>query len=360
MNKITTILALFISFLATSCLKEDDVAVEIPPLSGTSLAPEVGGGTQPNQVWVDLSDADMKVTHRNKWDLGFYTGDEFYVILNNSIMMAAGAILSTDIDAVNATDFASIKNIIDPGAGFPGTYIDNIKGDYFPNGTAINSISANPDDNFVYLLKLGYKTYEGDIPAYSTYTAGDQRGYKKIRILRNGENSYKVQLADLNATTHQEFIITKDPDYHFTFFSIDTNQIVDVQPKKKDWDLCFTVWNNIIEGHGTYIYPDFVITNRQSGVGAYIITTDALTLESDYNNFSLADVNESLFDYSDHRVIGGNWRSTVSGTTSTPKIFTDCFFVIRDAEGVYFKLRFLSMLNENNERGYPIFEYDPL
>src|SRR5690606_33370220 len=126
MNKITTILEFTLSFLATSCLKEDDGAIEIPPLSGTTLAPEVGGGTQLNQVWVDLSEMDMKATHRTKCDLGFYSGDEFYVILNISIMMAAGAVLSTDIDGLNESDFASIKNIIDPGAGYPGTYIDDI------------------------------------------------------------------------------------------------------------------------------------------------------------------------------------------------------------------------------------------
>ena len=91
-----------------------------------------------------------------------------------------------------------------------------------------------------------------------------------------------------------------------------------------------------------------------------MITTDPLTLETEYNNFKLEDVDPSLFDYSDHRVIGGTWRSTVSGTSSSPIIFTDRFYVVRDTEGNYFKLRFISMLNENNERGYPIFEYNSL
>lgn len=360
MHKSISIFAVSLAFFATSCLKEDDGIISVPPLEGTTMSPEVGGAAQPYQVWIDLSNQDQVQNHRNDWDLGFYSGDEFHVILNNSIMMAAGSIESTNIDAVNETNFTNLLSILSPGAGFPGDYIDDVNGDYVHNGTAIKSISANAADNKVYLLKMGYKPYEGTIPEYAAYTAGDSRGYKKIRILRNGENSYKIQYADLNATTHQEAIISKDSDYHYTFFSIENNQTIKIQPTKENWDFYFTVWNNVIEGHGTYIYPDFVINNKMSGVGSYYITTSPLTLEADFNSFSMAQVDESLFNYEDQRAIGGTWRSTVSGTTSTPIIQTDRFYVLKDAEGVYFKLRFLSMLNENNERGYPIFEYDPL
>src|SRR5690606_5080258 len=99
---------------------------------------------------------------------------------------------------------------------------------------------------------------------------------------------------------------------------------------------------------------------KLAGVGSYYIVTDPLTLEEDYNNFSLADVDDSLFDFEDQRAIGGTWRSTVSGTSSNPNVYGDRFYIIKDAEGLVFKLRFLRMLGENNERGYPEFEYEPL
>ena len=360
MNKIVFLLLVSISIVTTSCLKEDDGIIEIPPLTGAVMNPEMGGAAQPNQIWIDLSTTNSTQNHRNDWDLGFYSGDEFYVILNNSIMMAAASIDETNIDAVSESDFAEVMSIINPGAGFPAQYIDDVKGDYYPNGTAIKVISDIDEQNKVYLLKMGYKTYEGDIPAYSTYTAGDARGYKKIRILRHSSNSYKVLIADLNDTTHQEFIIPKESNHHFAFLNIENQALVNIQPIKENWDICFTVWNNIIEGHGTYIYPDFVLTNRLSGVGAYMITSDALNLESEYINFTIEDVDPSLFNYSDQRIIGGTWRSTVSGTTSTPIVHNDRFYVLRDPDGVYYKIRFISMLNENNERGFPIFEYSPL
>lgn len=360
------ILTLCISslFLTLSCLKEDDGIIEIPPLEGATIAPQVGGAAQPNQVWVDLSNPENStvVNQRTDWDLGFYNGDKFKVILNNSILMAAAAVDSHDIDAVTESDFSELISILDPAAGWPEIYIDDLAGKYLEeNGTAIAEISADEAENQVYLLKLGYDTYQGsDIPPYSVYTIGESRGYKKVRILRNDENSYKIQYADLNASTHSEFIVQKSTTHHFSFFSFDSENLVQIQPEKKNWDICFTIWNNVIEGYGTYTYPDFIINNTMDGVGTYQITTDPLTLESDYQNFTINDVDESLFVYDDQRAIGSSWRSTVSGTTSTPVVYGDRFYVLKDPDGILFKIRFLSMLDENNMRGYPKFEYEPL
>src|SRR5690606_25648762 len=139
-----------------SCLKEDDGIVKIPPLEGATLQPQVGGATQPNQVWVDLSSSDMKSNLRPAWDFGFYSGDEFRVILNNSILMAAGSIDSNNIDTVSENDFEDLINILMPAAGFSGDYIDNENGDYLNDGTVIGEISEIEAENKVYLVKLGY------------------------------------------------------------------------------------------------------------------------------------------------------------------------------------------------------------
>ena len=351
-------------FLTASCLKEDDGMIEIPPLEGATVAPEVGGAAQPNQVWVDLSNPENPSTsnQRTDWDLGFYNGDNFKVILNNSILMATGAIESHDIDAVTQSDFSELISILEPAAGWSEIYIDDVAGNYLEeNGTAISEISADDAENKVYLLKLGYDTYQGsDIPPYSVYTIGESRGYKKVRILRNGGNSYKIQYADLDATTHSEFIVEKNDSHNFSFFSFNTESLAQIQPEKKNWDFCFTIFNNVIEGFGTYTYSDFIIHKTIDGVKTYQVTTTALTLESDYNNFTINDVDESLFIADDQRTIGGTWRSTVSGTTSTPVVYGDRFYVLKDPDGILYKIRFLSMLDENNMRGYPKFEYEPL
>lgn len=360
MKKIITVLISSILIIATSCLKEDDTIIEISPLEGGVITPNVGGPTQPNQVWIKLANQDIHTNVRSDWDLGFYSGDEFRVILNYSTMMAAASIETTDIDAVNQSDFQSIINQVSTTAGLLPEFIDDIYGDYFNDGTAIKEISADEDENKVYLLKLGYEIYNGNVPNYTTIPTGDFRGYKKVRILRNDENSYKIQFADLNDTEHQEVIVEKDSNYHFSFFSFKDLDTHFIQPPKDEWDLCFTVFNNVIPVLGTYIFSDFVLTNSHSNVDSYEITGDPLSIENQYNQYKSSDVNFSLFSQNDQTSIGDKWRETVSGTTSVPVIHGDRFYIIKDTENRLYKLRFISMLNDSNERGYPLFVYEEL
>ena len=44
--------------------------------AGGSVAPELGGPNQGNQVYVDLSTGTEKIVERDRWDLAFYSKDE--------------------------------------------------------------------------------------------------------------------------------------------------------------------------------------------------------------------------------------------------------------------------------------------
>src|SRR5690606_39473351 len=66
---------------------------------------------------------------------------------------------SNNIDAVNENDFSELMNLLNPAAGWPAEYLDDVAGNYFQeNGTAIDEISTTDQDNKVYLVKLGYET----------------------------------------------------------------------------------------------------------------------------------------------------------------------------------------------------------
>ena len=54
----------------------------------------------------------------------------------------------------------------------------------------------------------------------------------------------------------------------------------------------------------------------------------------------------------DQRAIGADWRDVI-----TRVVFNDVFFVLKDASGNYYKIKFISLLNANGERGYPVFQY---
>lgn len=325
--------------------------------SGAAIAALTGGPNQPNQVYVDLSGASSVEVPRVSWDLGFSSTDNFRLVLNGSLKMAAKALSSTNIDEVVQEDSALLFG---QGAGSPDI-IDDPSGDI--TKTVIKEVSTTDSENPVYLVNLGNGP-SASTPAIGTEgsAAGVHRGWKKIRILRSG-NDYVLQYADINATTHQEVTITKNAAFNFTFFSFTTNNVVNVEPQKNLWDINFTTFTNFVSTGSSFIpyyYADFIVTNVKGGARSYeVINTDQLT----YTSFALSNVDPSKFT-EDQRNIGSNWRATsVTGSDGIPVsqfvIKTDRFYVVKDAAGNIYKLR-LTQGTDGGVRGYPKFEYSLL
>ena len=361
MKKILFCLLIGASFISQSCINDNEDPVAVAPSDGARVDPNVGGATQPNQVWFDLGTDTEVVTNRTDWDLAFYSGSAFQVVLNSSIMIAAGKIPNaTNIDQVTETSVATLKDQVQVANFNPSNvaYIDDVSGN-FPSGyTAIEEIKPSDTDNAVYLVNMGKEIFTGSVATGSVATGGESRGWMKVQIVRSGDG-YKVKYAELNSTTHKELNIAKNTAYNYNFVSLKNNKEVSVQPEKKKWDICFTVFTNTITGAGSYIYADFVTVNNVGGAGAYevVVAAPASGVEA-YTNFKASDIDQSKFIYNDQRVIGANWRNPVG--INGLEVYGDRFYVIKDAEGYYFKLRFTRLTSTSGERGFPQFEYKPL
>ncbi|WP_294287695.1 HmuY family protein [uncultured Chryseobacterium sp.] len=361
MKKILFCLLAGASFISQSCINDNEDPVVVMRSDGARVDPNVGGATQPNQVWFDLGTNSQMLTKRTDWDLAFYSGNDFRVVLNSSIMMAAGKILNaTDIDAVTEASVASLQPQVQVANFNPSnvTYIDDVKGN-FPSGyTAIDEIKANDSENAVYLVNMGKDIFAGNVPVGSVATGGNSRGWKKVQIVRAGEG-YKVKSADLNGDNYYEVTVHKNTAYNYSFVSLKNKKEVVIQPEKKKWDLCFTVFTNTITGAGSYIFADFVTINNVGGAGAYevVVPAPASGVEA-FTNFKTSDIDPSKFIYNDQRVIGSNWRNPVGANGL--EVYGDRFYIIKDAEGFYFKLRFTRITNTEGVRGFPQFEYKPL
>jgi len=322
---------------------------------GATLEPNVGGPNENNSVFIDLSAETETVVQRDTWDLGFYSGNDFRVMLNATIGMAAGELNTTDIDAVNDSD-SEVVNLqtliqISTNDGTNTPYFDSSNGNI--DGVVISDVFENDSLNKVYLVNLGFEL-SNEIPEIgSAIINGDFKGWKKIRILRRGDD-YLLQYADLNVTTHQEVTISKKEAFNFNFFNFDSNLEVAVEPEKQNWDLHFTPHNKefLFQGGGTagfIFFSDMVVTNTKNNVSVYLVEGD------NYEQFSLSNVDDTAFSL-DHTTIGSDWRSVFSGTV-TPNIF----FVLKDTEDNIYKIEFTSLLgtetNNLGQRGYPKFRY---
>ncbi|MDI1254493.1 MAG: HmuY family protein [Flavobacterium sp.] len=316
-----------------------------------ALSPENGGNKIPNQVYIDLSSGATTNVPRTSWDFGFYSGSDFRVVSNGAInKFAVKQLNTTNIDEVQTADPSVTTGNFDVANL---AYVDAPYGNL--SGTAIAEIAANEADNKVYLVNLGDKVATV-APGTATGVAltGDARGWKKIRILRSG-NDYKFQYANIDATTHSEIIISKNAAFNFSFFSFDVNTVVQAEPQKEKWDLNITTFTNeVFQGPtpmGAYFYPDFAVTNTKAGTRAYQVFTSDFT----YENFNLTNVvlDNLLTDLAkDQRAIGSNWRATVPLALKT-----DRFYVIKDVAGNIYKLKFTAMQNAEGERGHVSFEY---
>jgi hypothetical protein len=318
---------------------------------GGNLSPQVGGPNEPYSVFIDLSGNATFASKRDIWDFAFHNGDEFRVKLNGSVYMAASALGTADMEAVTTASVSHLFDIVAVGT-FDETnmeYIDGVTGDI--SNTAIAEVKENPNENEVYLINRGYYVGTETPPVGSVEVTGDHRGWIKARFIRDG-NDYIIEYGALDATGNQiqSKRISKNPGSDFEFYSVESHATVAVSPGK-NWDMVFTVFTNEIPTFGSYGYTDFVVTNRLSNVKAYMMSDT----DSAYDSFTKADVVEGSFEI-DQRGIGDKWRNG-GGPGMSPSIKDDVFFVLKDVDGNYYKIKFTGLVNDTGERGHPTFRY---
>jgi hypothetical protein len=306
---------------------------------------EGGGVTYPNKVFIDLSANRQTSVLRTNWDLGFYSGsgaEDWRVILNPTVGMMAKAVNKTDLSQVTALDTVGFSLDVSYSQFDPQptqmAYVDLPNGDL--TGTAIGPVSATAPDNKVYIVNRGV----------GVGNPGPNRGWKKIRVLRNASGGYTLQHADIAATTFSSIEIPKDAAYFFKYLNFETG-IVPVEPEKTKWDLAWTYTGfatNFGFGDAPYMFQDIIIQNRNVQVAKVMTDTKS------YEAFAAADIAGQSFS-SSQVAIGSDWRAG-GGPSMSPAARKDRYYIIKDGNNNYYKVKFNS-LTKAGERGYPEIEY---
>jgi len=350
MNKLNSILA--ISLLAitfTACKKDEEPILIVPPSDGSSLtlngiaASELGTAAG-NSVYVDFSKGAQTAVARTSWDLGFASGTDFRVILNNSTSAGIKVTAATSLAAIAEADTLGLTLAVSQTAPAATdlAYFDAVSGSL--TGTAIPAVSATALENKVIILNRGTG---GSIAA---------RPWIKLRVTRNTSGGYTLQYAKIKETTNFTTVeIPKDGSFNFKFVSLTSGALVNVEPAKVDWDLVwgYSVYQtNFGAGLVPYNFSDLVFLNVLNGVTAAQISTADFT----YAAFAEANLTSSKVVFSPARdAIGSSWRVTQPATG----IKTDTFYLVKDGNGNVYKLKFVSMGvgNDGGTRGKPVIEY---
>jgi len=267
-------------------------------------------------------------------------------LLNNTAGWAVVKVNKTDIKAVTEADITAAQMQV--GYGFGNlNMIDDVEGDITKN--AMGEVSATDADNKVFVINT----------AGPSFTPPALTGFKKIRVLRNANGGYTLQHADLNSETFTTVEISKDSKFNYTFFSLTTNSVKTVEPPKDRWDFVWGwSWYKTLD-QGVWIpyaYSDLVFTNSRNNVQIAEVLTTAVS----YAGFNETHIAEQTFN-NKRDAIGSKWRITQTGQGLPPLgVLKDRFYVIKDAAGNVYKLRWNSFHSgpaDGGTRGYPTLEF---
>ncbi|RYF13279.1 MAG: hypothetical protein EOO42_18995, partial [Flavobacteriales bacterium] len=286
MNKFNSMLAVaFLAVTFTACKKDSEPVVVVPPSDGSTLTLNglIGaeaGSSAGNSVYVDFSKDSQKSVDRDSWDLGFYAGADFKVILNSTNGASAIVVNKTDLNAVTTADFDPNTLKVGQGGG-NFTIIDDGREASILNKTAIATVSATDAENKVYIVnrKGGSNTVLATEELY------------KIRIIRKG-TGYTLQYAKVGETTFKTLDVVKNAEANFQFVSLVKGGTTSVEPAKAEWDL---VWGYSMYFTGAlpYGFSDLVFINNLGGVSATAIPVTATTT---YATFVEANLSGLTFD----------------------------------------------------------------
>jgi hypothetical protein len=324
--------------LSFSAIVSDGSQLQLNGLISTEAGSSAG-----NSVFVDLSNNQQTSIARTKWDLGFYGGSDFRVIINNTTGASVVAVNKTDLTQVTAADVNADDLKVGQAQG-SFAVIDDVFGDI--SKTAIPAISATDADNKVYVINRAGGAF--NVTATSDFV--------KIRVLRTA-SGYTLQYAKINETTIKSLSITKDAGSNFSYVSFDEGAVA-VEPARARWDIewTFTMFytqNPPVTGPNVpYSFSDIVLINHLGGTqAAEVLTSTGLTYDS-FNESNLPAITLK----GERNVIGAGWRDTAPPTPVGVR--TNRFYVIKDPAGNIYKLKFVSFhANDGGTRGKPVIEY---
>ncbi len=347
-KKIFTIIGAGI--LISSCKKDEDPTIVLNKSNGAvvqfnGIANGEAGTAAANAVYLDFSTDKTSTSLRSGWDIGLNAGTNFSIILNNTSVAGAKVLTKFNLNNVGASDTVGLTLTTSQFTPEPSqfAFFDNIGGDL--NQTIIPAALTIDALNPVIIINRGTG---GGIAA---------RAWVKMRVLRNG-NGYTVQYAGIQETSFKTVTVVKNDLYNFQFVSFD-NGLVPVEPEKLKWDI---VWSyslfqgNFGGGLSPYNFADMIAVNYLAGVQVKEkIYADKTTASNAFNEFNKDSIIANPVS-NGRWLIGNNWRATQPGSAGARQ---DRFYLIKDTNGNYYKLKCLAMGvgTDGGTRGKPEFKY---
>lgn len=326
---------LLATILLSSCEKEESALAPLPytPKPGIQTGLVNIESDYSKQVFFDLSNGTIVSENQtHDWELGLATqGDELKIILNESLVMQAGDAGAVSFSSV--TSKADAELIYD----YPHLHPDSIA----IKGWVDLSSGIPVLTNHVYVIDLGKDP------------AGNQRGYRKMMVTGVDNTQYTLKVAQMDGSNEVTKTVLRNADYDYAYLKIkDGIEEVTIAPEIQNWDLVFGRYMHIFHQDDGSILP-YAVTGAL--MNNYTTTAYYDTTTFDSIDITLAE-SRTFTDQRD--LIGYDWK--LYDFDKGYIINDDRVYLIKDNDGIYYKLRFLGFLSSTGEKGTITFEYQQL
>jgi hypothetical protein len=327
------IIFLIFSILLNSCFKKDErIIIEE---RGSFFHISKPYNIRSFFSFIDLDSAkSVKTALISSWDLAFEGSETGWHIKVN-------AANSKEIFPTGSIDFSADYSAVNP----PNWNFDVSSGNL--DSTAVGKwVTGNPGNyeytNQVYLLGKN----NGD---------GTYLKLKKLKFIKLDSENYIFISADPGNSSGDSITITKNADYNYVYYSLDTPfETLIIEPPKDKWDF-------VACSYRSTLYTTTGIPTPYT-VGGFLTNYPKVEVikinKPDFFAASAADTLSLNFS-KNQDAIGWDWKEYSSTGGSNPyRIVPDIYYFVRTKSGKLYKLEFTSYYSsENGENGYPTFRY---
>ena len=318
--------------IITGCEKEDS-PITLPDAGPVSTAVANMGLNYDNQVYYDFGTGKQVVKPYRMYDLAFEALPAgFRVYLNTAKLMF--------VCHTGATDFT--------GADTTGKSWKTDSNNLDDDSTAIGSWG---NTNEIVVIDRGRTEYFG------------AARWRKFQLISVNNDEYRFRFAAYSNATPVEFTLQKDPAYSLVYFSFDNNgEAVNVAPPKSEWDVVFTKFTHTYHDEPPdspyrYYLVTGALLNRWKDAENAIVKKDSTSGYKPFEDITHLDMNAYSFS-NEAAVIGFDWKYFDFNLGYV--IYPNQFYLLRDEDGYYYKIRFIDFYDSLGNKGAATFEYQRL
>ena len=290
-------------------------------------------------VYVDLSKQEQVQMDPNSWHIGFSSNKDARVVLNQSLTRAysTGKTNFADVTVKDA-ETEDFPNLAGGMMDFPKDKMITDDTDRDLEKTVFGTISNDASNSEVYLV--------------ATAKLQERSTWFKVKITA-GASGYIIEYGNINDAEPKTAVINKNADKPIVAFSLESGKTVELPSK---WDI---MWSSAMATttmpNGKKILGpanDVVTSNRYDNVETAEVKIDDVCTFEEFSQAHLSKVNF----VKDADVMGTDWR-VGGGPGSSPGPKTDRFYIIKDGQDKYFKVRFIHYHEaDGGVRGMPELE----